>query len=96
MRIERNLRARFIIKCICRELQIPEKVAREANRLVRLVYEEDVAKGQPMDLVVLAAIFIACRLHGYPTLLYEVIKAYNLILTGDIESVNESMLKDGG
>ncbi|MBI2147135.1 hypothetical protein HYU19_01500 [Candidatus Woesearchaeota archaeon] len=77
--IENNLnRSLPHLKMICSYIKVPDNIEKESARIYRSAVEKGLTKARSCDGVIVASVYIACRLFGFPATIKDISEASKL------------------
>ena len=72
---EKNLKkARDLLYIISEQLNLPDYIIKEAERLYNLTLEQNLSVGRSINSLMLACIYASCKIHKLPKTINEIIK----------------------
>ena len=74
--IDKNLQiALNLVHDVIRKLELPDIVGEEASKIYRDAMQKGLTRGRSIESIVAASLYAACRIHGLPHSLHDIIKA---------------------
>lgn len=67
-------RARYFLNIISAQLSLPDYIIKEAERLYRLTLEQNLSVGRSINSLMLACVYISCKIHKLPKTINEIIR----------------------